>query len=184
MKINTVKINKIIFISIVIFVIIILAIYITIYKKSYKFNDVIGTFNGVTAYSNQLGETNSKIDNYYNGIYTGIKWECTEFVRRYLIIIHKITFSEVVSAFQIPNATFTTLNGVPVRTSNELTIGSLVVWPKNCNNEFPHGHVAIISSILPSGIKVVEQNYVDAEFPRFANANELQNVTIISFPKL
>lgn len=173
--------------TIITFITIIMFIIYKLYYKNtliYKFNDIIGTFDGVKAYSNQGNKTNTKISNYYNYIYTGIKWQCVEFVRRYLIIKYQITFSDVVSAYQIPEATFTTLSGAPVQTFNELKVGSIVVWPKDFDGNSPHGHVAIVSSILESGINVIEQNYIDAKFPRFINANELQNVVIISLPKI
>ena len=87
------KYNKIISISIVIFIVIfIIYKYVTGY---HKFGDKIGSFNGVDAYSNQLGKTNSLDSNYYNGIYTGQKWQCVEFARRYLIIKEGITFTQL-----------------------------------------------------------------------------------------
>jgi glutathionylspermidine amidase/synthetase len=149
--------------------------------KQYKFGDKIGAFDGVAAYSNQKDETNSKSSNFYNGNYTGRKWQCVEFVRRYLISKQGVTFSNVTSAFEIPNAKFTTLNGFPVQTTNELKVGSIIVWPKNYNKLSPDGHVAIVSSISSSGINVVEQNYIDNKFNRFIKLRDLQkqNVTIL-----
>jgi len=149
--------------------------------KQYKFGDKIGTFDGVVAYSNQKDETKSKTSNFYNGKYTGRKWQCVEFVRRYLITKRGVTFSDVTSAFEIPKARFTTLNGSPVKTTNELKVGSIIVWPKNYQKMSPDGHVAIISSISSSGINVVEQNYIDNKFNRFIRFRDFkkQNVTII-----
>lgn len=147
--------------------------------KQYKFGDKIGTFDGVHIYSNQKGKTNSKASNFYNGNYTGRRWQCVEFVRRYLISKQGVTFSNVISAFEIPNARFTTLNGFPVQTTNELKVGSIIIWPKNYEKMSPDGHVAIVSSISSSGINVVEQNYIDENFNRFIKLHDLQNVTII-----
>ena len=134
-------------------------------KKNY--GDIIGTFNGVQSYSN----SNNKMDdtaNYYNGIYTGIKWECVEYVRRYLIINHNITFSNVDSAFKITEAKFMTLHGKNIipNLTNNLIIGNIIIFPKDYEVNSPDGHVAIISSILPSGITIAEQNYNDNLFPR------------------
>jgi len=166
--------------------IIILTIIVLIYvimrllmSKQYKFGDKIGTFDGVAAYSNQKDETNSKASNFYNGKYTGRKWQCVEFVRRYLITKRSVTFSDVTSAFEIPKAQFTTLNGTPVQTTNEIKVGSIIVWPKNYQKMTPDGHVAIVSSVTSSGIYVVEQNYIDNKFNRFIKFCDLQNVTII-----
>jgi hypothetical protein len=145
-------------------------------KKNY--GDIIGTFNGVHAYSN----TDNKIDtsNYYNNIYTGLKWQCVEYVRRYLIINHNITFSSVNSAFQIPGAQFMTLNGEIIIPNNNLAIGSIIIFPKDYEFDSPDGHVAIISSVLSDGITVAEQNYNDNIFPRFISYNDLKNVKILN----
>ena len=147
-------------------------------KKNY--GDIIGSFNGVQAYSN----TDNKIDtpNYYNNIYTGLKWQCVEYVRRYLIINHNITFSNVDSASQIADAQFMTLDGKIIipKKNNNLVIGSIIIFPKDYEIDSPDGHVAIISSILPSGITIAEQNYNDNIFLRFISYKDLKNVTILN----
>jgi hypothetical protein len=156
---------------------------------SYIFDDQIGDWNGVSIYSNKRYKNGGNIKNYYNGIYTGIKWQCVEYARRYLIIKHGITFSEVASAFEIPNAKFTTLNGDNVTISNELQEGSLIIWPSYYKFNSPDGHVAVISSILPNGITVVEQNYdtdtnnntIHKFNNRFIPKYNIQNATILSF---
>ena len=93
-----------------------------------------------------------------------------------------VTFSDVDSAFQIPNAQFMTLNGSPIKMKNDLKAGSLIVWPKNYEKNSPYGHVAIVKSITPSGITVAERNYDANKFTRFIKTNELKNVTILSLP--
>ena len=147
-------------------------------KKNY--GDIIGSFNGVQSYSNSDNKINNS--NYYNNIYTGIKWECIEYARRYLIINHNITFSSVDSAFEIPNAQFMTLNGEIIipKKNNNLVIGSIIIFPKDYEYDSPDGHVAIISSVLSTGITIVEQNYNDNIFPRFISYNDLKNVTILN----
>ena len=120
---------------------------------------------------------------YYNGIYTGIKGQCVEYVRRYLIMNNGVTFSDVDSAFQIPNAQFTTLNGLDIKMKNDLNPGSLIVWPKNYEKNSPYGHVAIVKSITPSGITVSERNYNANKFTRFIKKNNLKNITILSLPE-
>jgi len=182
------KYNKII--SILIVILIFIFIFFLIYKYVtgyYKFGDKIGTFNGVDAYSNQQDKTNSLDSNYYNGIYTGQKWQCVEFARRYLIINEGITFSDVDSAFEIPKAQFKTLNGVLVKMSNDLKPGSLIIWPKGDEKGdekgLTDGHVAVVSFITPFGVTVVEQNYIDSWFHRFIKMSDLKNVTIIGSPR-
>jgi hypothetical protein len=147
-------------------------------KKNY--GDIIGSFNGVQSYSNSDNKINTA--NYYNNIYTGIKWECVEYVRRYLIINNNITFSNVDSAFEIPNAQFMTLHGEIIipKKNNNLVIGSIIIFLKDYEVDSPDGHVAIISSILTSGITIAEQNYNDNIFPRFISYKDLKNVTILN----
>jgi glutathionylspermidine amidase/synthetase len=145
-----------------------------------KFGAIIGTFNGVSAYSNQQGQTNNDVVNYVNGVYTGIKWQCVEYARRYLQTTRGITFDDVEDATQIPFAKFTTLDGSNhVQTTNDLKVGSLVVWSKYYKRNSPYGHVAIISAVQSNGIYVVEQNYDDKTFPRFIDYYDLQDTTFI-----
>lgn len=172
------------------FLLIGLLIFILTKYWSYIFDDQIGDFNGVSIYSNKRNENGENKKNYYNGVFTGIKWQCVEYARRYLIIKHGITFSEVASAFEIPNAKFTTLNGDNVMISNELQEGSLIVWPSYYKSNSPDGHVAVVSSILPNGITVVEQNYTNTNTNanashkfnnRFVPSREIDNATIVTF---
>jgi len=175
--------SKYIKILLIILIIVLSIIVYNFASHTYKFGDKIGTFDGVKAYSNQRDETNSWTPNYYNGVYTGIKWQCVEFVRRYLQVKQGVTFSDVDSAFEIPNAQFTTLNGKPIHMTNELKVGSIIVWPKNFEDKCPDGHVAIVSSVTSDGITVVEQNYIDNKFNRFIKNNKLKNTTILCLPE-
>ena len=155
-------------------------------------DDLVGVWNGVSIYSNNdystndnnnnLNNNNNSNSNYYNGIYTGIKWQCVEFARRYLIVTHGITFSDVTSAFQIPDAKFTTLDGKQnIEVRNDLQVGSLIVWPKNYMANSVDGHVAVVSSITPTGITVVEQNYDNKnEINRFISRDDMRNTTILT----
>ena len=153
-------------------------------------DELLGVWNGVSIYSNNDYSTNhnnnnlnnNSNSNYYNGIYTGIKWQCVEFARRYLIVTHGITFSDVTSAFQIPDAKFTTLDGKQnIEVRNDLQVGSLIVWPKNYMTNSVDGHVAVVSSITPNGITVVEQNYNNKnEINRFIRRVDMRNTTILT----
>ena len=152
-------------------------------SSSPVFGSLVGTFEGVPAFSNQLNSTLTSEANYFNGLYTGVRWQCVEYARRYLQISRGITFSSVDSAFEIPTlAKFTTLNGYDVHVSDDLRVGSVIVWPKDFEPESPDGHVAIVTSIKVDGIRVAEQNYDDITFPRFVGWSRLKDATIISVP--
>ena len=144
--------------------------------RSKKFGTIVGTFHGVPAYSNRKNGTKKSRGNYVN---TGIKWQCVEYARRYLQTTRGITFSNVKGAFEIPRAKFTTLDGDSVKKTNDLKVGSLVIWPKKYKHNAPYGHVAVVSKIQPNGIYVAEQNYNDKTFPRFIDYDVLKGVTII-----
>lgn len=145
-----------------------------------KFGAIVGTFNGVPAYSNQKGVTKCSDANYFNGVYTGIKWQCVEYARRYLQTTRGITFDDVEDATLIPFAKFTTLDGSNhIQITNDLKVGSLVIWPKYYKRNSPDGHVAIISEVQSNGIYVVEQNYDDETFQRFIDYNDLKDPTFI-----
>jgi len=172
----------------------IIGIVLFIIKLVTNNDELLGVWNGVSIYSNNDYSTKHNNDNlnnnsnsnsnsnYYNGIYTGIKWQCVEFARRYLIVTHGITFSDVTSAFQIPDAKFTTLDGKQnIEVRNDLQVGSLIVWPKNYMTNSVDGHVAVVSSITPNGITVVEQNYDNKnEINRFISRDDMRNTTILT----
>jgi hypothetical protein len=149
---------------------------ITMKNRSKNFGAIVGTFNGVPAYSNRKNGTKKSRTSYLN---TGIKWQCVEYARRYLQTTRGITFANVKGAFEIPRAKFTTLDGASVKKTNDLKVGSLVVWPKKYKNNAPYGHVAVVSKIKSNGIYVAEQNYDDKTFQRFINYADLKGVTII-----
>jgi hypothetical protein len=182
--------KKIIPIILFIAVTLIIGLVLFIIKLVTDNDDLVGVWNGISIYSNNdysnnhnnNNLNNNSNSNYYNGIYTGIKWQCVEFARRYLIVTHGITFSDVTSAFQIPDAKFTTLDGKQnIEVRNDLQVGSLIVWPKKYMTNSVDGHVAVVSSITPTGITVVEQNYNNKnEINRFIRRDDMRNTTILT----
>jgi glutathionylspermidine amidase/synthetase len=165
-----------------------------IYKLKYKqtkFGTLLYSFNNVYAYSNKSSKFISNESNYYNGHFTGIKWQCVEYARRYLQTVFNVTFSQVESAYEIPNAIFTTLTDnkiiKPTMTNtnhnlfnNGYTRSSLIIWAKDYEHDTPHGHVAVIVSVNKDGIYVAEQNYNNDNHYRYIPYNNIKNVTIIS----
>ena len=160
------------------------------YKSKYNMikHDIFGTplysFNNVCAYSNKSFDFISNESNYHNGHFTGIKWQCVEYARRYLQIVFNVTFSQVESAYEIPNAIFTTLTDnkiiKPTISYNNYITNSLIVWPKDYEPDTPHGHVAIIVSTNKDGIYVAEQNYNNDNHYRYIPYISIKNVSIIS----
>jgi hypothetical protein len=168
-------------------------------NQSIKYNtskqNIFGTplynFNNVCAYSNGNSKHVSHELNYSNGMFTGMKWQCVEYARRYIQIVYGVTFSEVDSAYEIPNATFTRLldnkviipwiyQGNPNMNLFESLNNSLIIWAKDCEPDTPHGHVAVIVYANKDGIHVAEQNYDNNDFYRYISLGDIKNVTIIS----
>lgn len=163
------------------------------------------SFNGVHTYLND-DKDKCKIDelNYNNSYFTGIKWQCVEYARRYIQTIFGVTFSQVESAYEIPNAIFTRLEDNKIIKPSIYNINSisnkldslnhsldllnncLIVWPKDYEPDSQHGHVAIIVSVSQDdesnilGLYVAEQNYDNNNYYRFIPLSNIKNVTIIS----
>lgn len=160
------------------------------YKLKYNMikQDIFGTplysFNNVYAYSNKSSKFISDELNYHNGHFTGIKWQCVEYARRYLQTVFNLTFSQVESAYEIPNAIFTRLTDnkiiKPTITNTKYATNSLIVWPKDYEHDTPHGHVGVIVSVDKDGIYVAEQNYNNDNYYRYIPYITMKNVTIIS----
>ena len=102
---------------------------------------------------------------YWNGIYTGIKYQCVELARRYYLIKYGLLFDEVRGAKDIVHLHTiyntdskryiqwpTYLNaGLPI-------VGSLLIW--DVSEEYPKtGHVAVVTGVTQKYVEVIEQNY-------------------------
>ncbi len=130
-----------------------------------SFGTPLYCYKGIHVYSNDHSLIH---DEYHseNGIQTGLRWQCVELARRYLIFKKGITFDSVDNAYNIftlPHfSTVHTHNPVPIRAvangeSEHPHIGSLLIWEKEYDaNET--GHVAVITHIYPHSIQIMEQN--------------------------
>ncbi|EDN66083.1 D-alanyl-glycyl endopeptidase-like protein [Beggiatoa sp. PS] len=126
--------------------------------------------SNVVAYSNCQAQCVIFEPNHKNGTYTGIKWQCVEFARRWLLthqgvvygdvdiaadLWHKIDFvSRVADGKQFKLASH--LNG-----SNQAPqVGDLLIYAKAF---FQTGHVAVVTGVdLKVGIiQVAEQNFAN-----------------------
>src|SRR5207302_1474114 len=57
---------------------------------SQSWGTALGSFNGVTSYSNGSPGYVSNIYNYINGDYIGMEWQCVEYVRRYYYSVYGV----------------------------------------------------------------------------------------------
>ena len=142
--------------------------------ENQEFGTVIcKTKDNINAYSSH-NTVDEMVKNYMNGTFTGLRWQCVEFVRRYLIETKGITFDEVDNAYQIFNLeTFRDLKNKKLIEINKNynchtkippKKGSLLVWNKS--KDLETGHVAIITNISKfkrnyAIIHIAEQNWIN-----------------------
>jgi glutathionylspermidine amidase/synthetase len=100
------------------------------------------------------------LPNYHNGVYTGQKYECVEFARRWLVKNRRITFRSIEKAEDLlflQSATTVDGRAVSVEKVDKPEIGDLVIFPRSDEN--PYGHVAVVVRVLPNGVHIAEQNH-------------------------
>ncbi|CAF1100836.1 unnamed protein product [Rotaria sordida] len=131
------------------------------------FNHILGTAStNVPAYSNTDDEIFSVERHYMHGIFMGIKWQCVEYARRWLLLRKGCVFKNIRCAADI----WTQLNNV--ERVNDGQRFSLKAYPNGSptipkpdsfliysrSEEQPVGHIAIICDVGPDYIRIAEQN--------------------------
>ena len=104
----------------------------------------------------------------WNGIYTGIKYQCVELARRYYLVKYNRLFEHVSTAKDLVNLTRiadletgqyvawpTHLNRAD---SPRPVIGSLLLWAPE-GAYAPDGHVSVVLYVGRTFVDIVEQNY-------------------------
>lgn len=127
---------------------------------------------GVLAYSNCNSDCVIFEPNYLHKVYTGIKWQCVEYARRWLLNEQGVVFGDVDIAADIwaiaevnnPHSTeslkfYSIVNGA----ANLPQRGDLLIYGKQYLDT---GHVAVVVSINEkrNTIQVAEQNYANTKW--------------------
>jgi len=132
------------------------------------YNQILGiASSNVPAYSNGDDDYFSAERNYFHGIFTGFKWQCVEFARRWLLlrktcifrsigsagdIWHELSFIErVTDGKKFPLIAHA--NGSSIFPKKD----SLLIYPRS--RALPFGHIAIITEVGRDYIRIAEQNY-------------------------
>lgn len=153
------------------------------------FGTLLGVSDGVKAYSNGTAARISKEPSEDAiGRYSGMKWQCVEYGRRYMQDVENFTFGDVYGAHNIWDLEETTnLKDNSVHSflslknghSKELPVqGSLLIYP--LQEDCPYGHVAAIVSVdfdEKSGkghVRIGEQNWANASWEGRDYSRELQ----------
>lgn len=64
-------------------------------------HNINGIYNGVISYANMPEYDQKNEKNYIGNIYTGVKWQCIEFIRRYFITHYGLTFQNVKDVYDM-----------------------------------------------------------------------------------
>ena len=137
------------------------------------YGTILGTNKGTTGYSNGNTHHISEEYNEDEDTFYGMKWQCVEYSRRWLIEQYKISFGRVEGAADIWS-----LEGfVYVRSSENASIekvengstckpevGNVLIYER-AGSEIPFGHVAIIVDVSEFGVKLAEQNWKNDYWP-------------------
>jgi len=123
---------------------------------------------GIEAYSNCQSGCVIFEPNKWNGTYTGIKWQCVEYARRWLLINTGAVYGDVDIAADIWDkidhlTDVKTKRPIPLEThlngsTQAPEIGDLLIYAKAFNGT---GHVAVVTGIdISNGlVEVSEQNF-------------------------
>lgn len=135
------------------------------------YSQILGIASGnVTAYSNCNTHCVIFTPNTEKNIYTGIKWQCVEFARRWLLNNKGVVYGDVDTASDIWSkiefvSSTADNHQIPLQiyengSTEAPQVGDLLIYSKEYLNT---GHVAIISDVdLNTGLlKLAEQNYLN-----------------------
>lgn len=141
--------------------------------QSAPFGTEIGSSHGVVAYSNENTQYISHETNECSGIFSGMKWQCVEYARRFLQKILGMTFESVYGAKDIwflnhatplDDGTPIPFEAVPNGSSKALpNIGDLIIYP--VSESSPYGHVAAVVKVDCGLVYLAEQNWNNCIWP-------------------
>lgn len=128
------------------------------------------TDNGVVGYC-KISQYNLA-DHYMDGLSTGKKWQCVEFVRRYYMQIHRLTFRSVADAYEMMN--LTEFIDIDTQKSHPCQFHSPTESTPRRDDILileheEYGHTAIIVAVHGDRIRIAEQNWkpwVSSEYSR------------------
>ncbi|KDO25599.1 hypothetical protein SPRG_08898 [Saprolegnia parasitica CBS 223.65] len=140
------------------------------HRRASPFGTLLGTRDGVEVYSSRGGNRGNFKSHFHNGHFTGVRWQCVELARRYLLVQFGVTFESIGFAYEIfePTTRFANVatrflepvtrhrNGSATRP----TKGSLLIWNHGGINTYT-GHVAVIVDVQDSHVDIIEQNMDD-----------------------
>lgn len=138
------------------------------------FGTALGTYQGVTSFSNGHDQYYSRQQNFYKEHYTGIKYQCVEYARRWLQQSKNLTFHNVPHAADVWKLHYfenldTSLLSPVLSIANGAkslpTIDSFLIWQRSAL--CPFGHIAVITEVdlVKKTIRIAEQNINNNYWP-------------------
>ena len=140
------------------------------------------TENGVVAYCNN--SQYSFANHLLYGLPTGKKWQCVEFVRRYYMQIHRLTFPSVADAYEMMK--LTEFIDIDTRQPRTCTFHSpLKSTPQKDDiiimKHEEYGHTAIVVAVQGSRIRIAEQNWKPWIAPHYSRELSVDDPRIIGW---
>ncbi|MEZ5571095.1 MAG: bifunctional glutathionylspermidine amidase/synthase [Halioglobus sp.] len=134
---------------------------------------------GVPAYSSdydsvdplQMPDRHS-FRNYVDGIYTGYKWQCVEFARRWLLQCKGYVFDDIAMAYDIFRLKYVRvladqrllpLHAFENGSRRHPEPGCMLIWNEGGEYHLT-GHVAIVTEVFADRVRVAEQNVEHQEW--------------------
>jgi hypothetical protein len=139
------------------------------------FGEWLGVAPGkVPAYSNCNADCVVFSPNKLNGTFTGLKWQCVEFARRWLLVEQGAVFGDVETAsdlwgkvqsvIRISDGTRIPLDSYLNGASEPPQVGDLLIYAKEYLDT---GHVAVVTKVEAENglLELGEQNFLNQQWP-------------------
>jgi hypothetical protein len=131
------------------------------------YGETLGWVKGVPACSNVDDGYFSGESHYVGGMYSGYRFQCVEYARRFLLISKGVTFDECVRASEIfdksevsdveTGAKHPLVGCANGESTRRPQVGDLIIYPF-VEDVLPWGHVAVISAVEDDWVGIAEQN--------------------------
>lgn len=137
------------------------------------------TKNGVIGYCNTIPYDSLS---YLDGHYTGKKWECVEFVRRYYQQIFGLTFPSIKNAYNLMHmSSMKSLDGSSTVRCTFYKRGTPQLHDILIFDHEIHGHTAIVVKVLKDLVYVAEQNWGFWNGAGYSRKVSLQDPTLLGW---
>jgi hypothetical protein len=155
------------------FLLLIFSPILSISKEVTPFGTALGQNGNTIGYSNGIDSYTSNVNSYLGATFTGMKWQCVEYARRWLITEKGITFDSVNGAADIwtldsfsnvSDESKVSISTIENGSKCKPSVGSLLIY-KRGGSDIPYGHVAVITFVYDKYVRVSEQNWENDYWP-------------------